>query len=74
MAEHLMATAEIRARLGLSRQRVYQLTQRPDWPVPYDVLVVGKVWRREDVEAWIIRHRPTVTGLAEGEQVRSLNE
>jgi prophage regulatory protein len=37
---------------------VYQLTQRPDWPAPYDELVQGKVWRREDVEAWIDKHRP----------------
>jgi prophage regulatory protein len=61
MAEHLMAAAEIRQRLGLSRQRVYQLTQRPDWPRPYDELVVGKVWRREDIEAWIVKHRPALT-------------
>jgi hypothetical protein len=46
-----MGAAEIRQRLGgISRQRVYQLTQRPDWPAPYDELIQGKVWRREDVE------------------------
>ena len=53
MAKYLMSVGEIRQRLALSRQRVYQLTQRPDWPMPYDVLSIGKVWRREDVEAWI---------------------
>jgi prophage regulatory protein len=59
MSRHLMGAAEIRQRLaGISRQRVYQLTQRPDWPAPYDELVQGKVWRREDVEAWITLHRP----------------
>jgi prophage regulatory protein len=54
-----MGAAEIRHRLGgISWQRVYQLTQRHDWPTPYDELVHGKVWRREDVEAWIATHRP----------------
>jgi predicted DNA-binding transcriptional regulator AlpA len=54
-----MGAAEIRQRLGgISRQRVYQLTQRSDWPAPYEELVQGKVWRREDVEAWIDKHRP----------------
>ena len=61
MSRVLMGTAEIRQRLGsISRQRVYQLTQRPDWPAPYDELIQGKVWRREDVEAWIHKHRPAL--------------
>jgi prophage regulatory protein len=61
-----MGAAEIRLRLGgISRQRVYQLTQRLDWPAPYDELVRGKVWRREDVEAWIEEHRPHLDGLDE---------
>ena len=56
-----MGAAEIRQRLGgISRRRVYQLTQRPDWPAPYDELVQGKVWRREDIEAWIHKHRPSL--------------
>jgi prophage regulatory protein len=59
MSRHLLGAAEIRERLGgISRQRVYQLTQRSDWPAPYDELVQGKVWRRDDVEGWIEEHRP----------------
>jgi len=59
MSSHLMGAGEIRQRLGgISRQRVYQLTQRSDCPAPYDELIHGKVWRRADVEAWIQRHRP----------------
>jgi prophage regulatory protein len=59
MYSQMMGAAEIQQRLdGLSRQRVYQLTQRGDWPAPYDELVQGKVWRREDVEEWIDKHRP----------------
>jgi prophage regulatory protein len=43
----LMGAAKIRQRLGgISRQRVYQLTQRPDWPMPYDELVQPRPTRR----------------------------
>jgi predicted DNA-binding transcriptional regulator AlpA len=61
-----MGAAEIRQRLGgISRQRVYQLTQRADWPGPYDELVQGKVWRREDVEAWVTEHRSGMDSVEE---------
>jgi prophage regulatory protein len=57
MGEHLMGPGEIRARLGgLSRQRVYQITSNPTFPKPYDELRMGKVWRIEDIEAWIRDH------------------
>ena len=53
-----MGAGEIRERFGgISRQRVYQLTQRSDWPAPYDELLRGRVWRRADVEGWIQRNR-----------------
>lgn len=58
VGKHLMGAREIEARLGISRQRTYQLTQRADWPEPYDVLAMGKVWRTEDIEVWITEHRP----------------
>jgi prophage regulatory protein len=58
----LMGTSEIRDRLGMSRQRAYQFTQRPDWPEPYMELSTGKLWLRDDVEAWIRRHRPHLAG------------
>jgi predicted DNA-binding transcriptional regulator AlpA len=56
--KHLMGAREIEDRLGVSRQRVTVLTRRADWPEPYDTLAMGKVWRVEDVEAWIAKHRP----------------
>lgn len=62
MAKYLMGAREIENRLGVSRQRVQQLVSRPDFPVPYDELAMGKVWRREDVERWIARHRPLDAG------------
>ncbi|WP_433833938.1 helix-turn-helix transcriptional regulator [Actinoplanes sp. CA-015351] len=53
-----MGAHEIRVRLGgISRQRVYQLTSRADFPAPVADLVQGKVWMTSDVEEWITAHR-----------------
>jgi prophage regulatory protein len=53
-----MGTHEIRVRLGgISRQRTYQLTRRPDFPPPVADLHAGKVWLASDVEQWIIHRR-----------------
>jgi predicted DNA-binding transcriptional regulator AlpA len=38
---------------GVSRQRVHQLAQRPDFPKPIATLSVGKIWNRTDIERWI---------------------
>ena len=56
----LVGTHEIRLLLGgISRQRVYQLTRRGDFPRPAADLGQGKVWFTADVEEWIrSRRRP----------------
>ncbi|MEV0901256.1 AlpA family phage regulatory protein [Actinoplanes sp. NPDC049802] len=55
----LMDAHDIRVRLGnLSRQRVYQITNRANFPKPVAVLEAGKIWLADDVEAWIAEHRP----------------
>jgi prophage regulatory protein len=49
---------EIRVRLGgVSRQRVYQLTRRADFPQPVAELAQGSVWLAEDVDRWIASRR-----------------
>jgi predicted DNA-binding transcriptional regulator AlpA len=53
----IVGAAEIKDLVGVSRQRVYQLAKRPDFPKPYAVLAQGQVWQVEDVEAWIAEHR-----------------
>jgi prophage regulatory protein len=54
-----IGAAEIGRRLGgVSRQRVQQIVNRPDFPKPVKVLDMGKVWDADDVEAWIREHRP----------------
>ena len=55
----LVGAHEIRVLLGgISRQRVYQLTSRKDFPKPVAELAQGKVWLVDDVAAWIRSRRP----------------
>ncbi len=59
----LAGAAEIGRMLGgISRQRVQQLVNRPDFPEPFEVLDMGKVWKREDVEQWARDHGRTIDG------------
>ncbi|MEV4280813.1 helix-turn-helix transcriptional regulator [Actinoplanes xinjiangensis] len=61
----LYGAHEIRLHFGgISRQRVYQLTSRTDFPEPVADLAQGKVWLADEVEAWraarqavIVKHR-----------------
>lgn len=48
----LVSTAEIARMLGLSRQRVQQLTKTPGFPPPAATLHMGSVWYTTDVAAW----------------------
>lgn len=64
----LMGPAEIGKRLGgIGRTRVYQITQRRNFPLPIAELEMGNVWLAEDVEAWIREHRPELAEEPEGE-------
>jgi len=53
---YLVGAAEIGQMLSVGRQRVQQITNRRDFPKPYDVLAMGKVWKRSAVEAWAREH------------------
>ena len=53
----LAGAHEIRELLGVSRQRVYQLAARPDFPEPVAILAQGKVWSIDDIEQWIADYR-----------------
>jgi hypothetical protein len=46
----LMGLQEIEKKLGVSRQRVHQLTDHPNFPPAYDVIKAGRIWRTEDIE------------------------
>lgn len=53
--ETLLGNAEIGRLLGVGRQRVSQLTSRPDFPTPRAVLAMGSIWTLSDVQAWADR-------------------
>lgn len=55
--EELVGTSEIADLLGVSRQRVQQLASRPGFPEPVAVLSAGTIWRKADIERWIIETR-----------------
>ncbi|MFC4104759.1 hypothetical protein [Micromonospora zhanjiangensis] len=65
--EDLVGAAEIRIMLGnVSRQRVNVVTNNKNFPDPVVTLIMGKVWRRSDVEKWIRQHRPDLATDGEG--------
>ncbi|MDP9459351.1 MAG: DNA-binding protein [Actinomycetota bacterium] len=57
-APELMGTAEVAALLGVSRQRVLKLAERPDFPSPLAVLSMGKVWDGARVREWAADYTP----------------
>jgi hypothetical protein len=60
MQQELMSTIEIRALLGVVRQRAYQITQHPGFPPPIAELGIGKVWDGAAVRTWAA-HRANKT-------------
>lgn len=61
----LMGAAEIGQRLGVGRNRVYQITRDRDFPAPYQTLIMGSVWDAAEVEAWVRSHRPELAEAPE---------
>jgi predicted DNA-binding transcriptional regulator AlpA len=48
-----MRPADNLAMLGVSRQRVHQLTEEdPSFPKPAAELATGRVWETADIEKW----------------------
>lgn len=47
-----MGAAEVAEYLGVSRQRVLQLREKPDFPAPVSHLASGPIWESADVEKW----------------------
>ncbi|HYZ91289.1 MAG TPA: Clp protease N-terminal domain-containing protein [Actinomycetota bacterium] len=68
MSGHLVGVAEIARLLGVSRQRVAQLSAAyPDFPRPEAELASGRVWSAESIEAWLATHPERKPGRREGE-------
>lgn len=52
----LVGQAELVDLLGVTRQRIQQLVNSPDFPKPALELRMGKAWLLADVERWAARH------------------
>lgn len=53
----LVGSQEIAVRLDISRQRVRQIGARDGFPEPIATISNGRIWRADDVEAWIAIER-----------------
>lgn len=56
MPPPIVGVHEIAVLLGVSRQRVHQLTQTLDFPVPVYRLKAGTFWLLADVHRWANDH------------------
>lgn len=57
---HLMGMAEVRARLGYSRQWTSVIVNRRDFPEPVLELEMGRIWLAEDIDRWAAEHQGDV--------------
>ena len=51
----LLSTVEIAELLGVTRQRVDQLSRSDQFPEPAAELAIGRVWTRADIVDWATR-------------------
>lgn len=54
----LLGATDVARLLGVSRQRFYQLQDRPGFPRSATELARGALWRREDIEAFAVSRSP----------------
>jgi predicted DNA-binding transcriptional regulator AlpA len=60
--QDLVGATEAAQLLGVSRQRVGQLAQRPDFPAPVARISAGPVWTRASVDAFMDGWMRKITG------------
>jgi prophage regulatory protein len=64
----LWGSAEAADYLGISRQRLHDLTTRAhDFPEPVAVISAGRIYNADDIRAWAARHRPALAEEPESE-------
>jgi hypothetical protein len=60
--QDLVGATEAAQLLGVSRQRVGQLAERPDFPAPIARVSAGPIWTRASVHAFLARWTRKITG------------
>lgn len=51
-SETFLGSAELCSLLGVTRQRIAQITKHPDFPPPRAVLTMGSIWDLATVTTW----------------------
>lgn len=51
-------TGAIARRMGLSRERIRQLTHTESWPAPVGKVGSARCWDADDIDQWLDQHRP----------------
>ena len=59
----LVGSAELQHLFGVSRKRVYQITQKDGFPEPVAVLTMGSIWALPDVEDYAAQTGRTLQPL-----------
>jgi len=62
-AERLVGTAELEHMLGVTRQRIFQLTSSGDFPEPLTALRMGQIWDLAVIRSWARKVGRTLTEL-----------
>jgi prophage regulatory protein len=60
--DELAGVSEIAEMLGVTRATAARYVERDDFPEPYERLARGRVWRRDEVDAWGREKLPLRTG------------
>jgi len=60
--DELAGVSEIAQMLGVPLRTAARYVEREDFPEPYERLARGRVWRRDEVEAWGRENLPLRTG------------
>ncbi|MEK6275529.1 MAG: hypothetical protein AABM30_09345 [Actinomycetota bacterium] len=60
--DELAGVSEIAEMLGVQRRAAARYVEREDFPEPFERLARGRVWRRDEVEAWGRENLPLRTG------------
>lgn len=59
---------EIQARAGWSRQHTSMVVNQKGFPDPVLTLGMGRIWLADEVEEWLAKNRPHLSGGTDGER------
>jgi len=51
--ERLLRLADVKARVGLGKSKIYELIAEGCFPKPYKLTATASRWRENEIEAWL---------------------